>query len=114
MSGCEWLIEAHGCDPSSLADAGRLRALFDRLIQALDLHPVQEASFHQFPDPGGITGFSLLAESHVAVHTFPEYGSLCLNIFCCRERPDCAFDACLKETFGAKTVAVRKVERRYL
>ena len=114
MSGCEWLIEAHGCDAASLADARKLRTLFDRLIAALDLHPVGEPAFHQFPAPGGITGFSLLAESHVAVHTFPEYGSLCLNVFCCRERPDCDFDACLRETLSAGVVSVRKLDRPYL
>ena len=38
--------------------------------------------------PGGITGVALLAESHFAVHTFPEHGALTLNLFCCRPRPD--------------------------
>jgi len=36
MPGCEWLIEAHGCDAASLADPRTLRALFAALIAALD------------------------------------------------------------------------------
>lgn len=114
MSGCEWLIEAHGCDESALADLARLRGLFARLIDVLDLHPVADATWHQFPRTGGITGLSLLAESHIACHTFPEYRSLCLNVFCCRPRPDWDFGAYLREEFGAESVRVRRVERPYV
>lgn len=113
MSGCEWLIEAHGCSAGVLADGEALRELFAQVIAALDLHPVAETKWHQFPAPGGITGLCLLSESHLACHTFPEFGSLCLNVFCCRERPDWAFDDCLRALFGATRVMVRKVERPY-
>jgi len=113
MSGCEWVIEAHGCDPAALADLGRLRALFDTLIEALALKPVGEPAWHRFPGSGGITGLCLLAESHLACHTFPEHRSLCLNLFCCRPRPDWDFASCLKREFVARTVHVRRIERPY-
>ena len=114
MCGCEWVIEAHGCDAPALADLSKLRALFDQLTKALTLHPVVEATWHQFPGTGGITGVCLLAESHLACHTFPEYHSLCLNIFCCRPRADWDFSSCLKREFAASAVSVRRIDRPYL
>jgi S-adenosylmethionine decarboxylase len=113
MSGLEWIVEAHGCDPAVLTDARRLEELFQTLIRVLDLHSLGKSNWHKFPGTGGITGVTLLTESHLACHTFPEYGSLCLNIFCCRPRPATDFDALLKKEFGASRVCVRQVERPY-
>jgi S-adenosylmethionine decarboxylase len=113
MSGLEWIVEAHGCKPGVLSDLHALEALFDALIGELHLHPLGKTNWHQFPNTGGITGVSLLSESHLACHTFPEYGSLCLNLFCCRPRPGTDFEALLKKEFGASKVCVRRVERPY-
>jgi len=112
MSGCEWIIEAHGCDPAALSDRQALCALFGRLVEGLNLHPAAEAQWHQFSG-GGITGLALLEESHLACHTFPEFQSLCLNVFCCRPRPDWDFEDELKSRFGAGSVEVRKLDRPY-
>lgn len=113
MSGSEWIIEAHGCGAEALKDLPRLQALFQQIIDGMDLHPVDGGNWHQFPGPGGITGLRLLKESHLACHTFPEYGSLCLNVFCCKPRPDWDFQAVLETLFGASAVTVRRIERPY-
>jgi S-adenosylmethionine decarboxylase len=113
MSGIEWVVEAHGCEASNLVDLPKLRHLFDALIAGLTLHPVGCANWHQFPGAGGITGLQLLQESHLACHTFPEFGSLCLNVFCCRPRPQADFETLLKQVFGATSVHVRQIERPY-
>ncbi len=111
-TGCEWIVEAHACDAASVADLQALRDLFDTLIREMKLHPIGETMWHQFPG-GGITGLALLQESHIACHTFPEHRSLCLNVFCCKPRPDWDFAAALKREFGAESVDVRRLERPY-
>jgi len=111
--GLEWIVEAHGCSKAALADPEKLRALFADLVEAMALRPVGEAVWHQFPRTGGITGLCLLAESHLACHTFPEYESICLNVFCCRPRPDWDFTSYMQRVFGATAVNVRRIERLY-
>ena len=111
--GIEWVIEAHGCDAATLADVSRLERLFEQLTREMNLHPLGRSSWHQFPNTGGITGVSLLQESHLACHTFPEFGSLCLNLFCCRERADGDFEGIIKTELHAAFVRVRKIERPY-
>src|SRR5689334_18535692 len=111
--GLEWVLEAHGCEPGSLTDLRKLDGFFRTLIRELSLHPLGKSIWHQFPRTGGVTGFCLLSESHLACHTFPEYGSLCLNVFCCRARPNIDFERLLRDEFGATHVHVRRVERPY-
>ena len=114
MNGTEWIVEAHGCAPEALCSLPRLQFLFERIIQDLKLQVVGETHWHQFPGTGGITGLCLLAESHLACHTFPEYSSLCLNLFCCAPRAEWNFEAALREMLGAGSVNVRRVVRPYL
>jgi S-adenosylmethionine decarboxylase len=114
MAGVEWIVEAHGCRPDGLRDPAALRALFLALIDDLGLHTVGEILWHQFPITGGITGLALLSESHLTCHTFPEHGSICLNLFSCGPRPRWDFETGLREFLGAEVVCVRDVARDYI
>jgi S-adenosylmethionine decarboxylase len=114
MKGIEWIIEAQGCAPDALRNKLAVQQLFDALIEDLDLRVIGQIAWHRFPSPGGITGLCLLSESHLACHTFPEYGSLCLNLFCCRPRAEWDFESQLRVRFGARAVSVRRLDRPYV
>ena len=113
MNGREWVVEAFGCEPERLCNSGALRAMFDALVADLSLNPVGVSQWHTFPAPGGVTGVCILAESHLTVHTFPEHGSLCLNLFCCTPRDPWSWAEKLAVHVGATHVTVRVLERAY-
>ncbi len=107
------MVEAYGCNAERLTNIVHLQRLFATIVQELSLHPVGEAQWHQFPHPGGITGMCMLAESHLTVHTFPEHGSVCVNLFCCTPRADWPWASKLEQLLGASHVTVRATSRPY-
>ena len=109
--GTEWLIDASGCDEAALADLDRLRAIFNRVISDLELNVLGEIAWHQFEQPGGVSGLALLSESHLSCHTYPEFRAATFNLYCCRERASWTWETTLKEMLGATEVKVRVFER---
>lgn len=89
MSGLHLTADLEGCDPRSapMTDAEALRALCVDAASAAGLRVVGER-FHAFGAPGGVTGVLLLAESHLAVHTWPEFGSATIDVFVCNVGAD--------------------------
>lgn len=92
MHGAQLTADLHGCaaDRPAMTDPATLRAACIAAIDAAGLTPVGEL-FHRFDgasiagaaQTNGITGVVLLAESHVAVHTWPELGAVTLDVYVC-------------------------------
>ena len=108
--GTEWLVEASGCKSESLRDEPLLRAVFAKIVADLQLKTIKEI-WHKFDGEGGVTGLIALTESHLTCHTYPEHRSATFNLYCCRTRPEWNWERELKETLGAETVSVAKIER---
>jgi spermidine synthase len=93
MQGLHLTADLYGCScsPSLLTDAKALAALCARAVEKSQLTVVDE-KFFTFPDfqgqPGGVTGAVLLAESHLALHTWPERGSVTLDVYVCNFSTD--------------------------
>lgn len=66
--------------------------------------------FHQF-DPHGITGFLLLAESHISVHTWPEEGLAAIDVFTCGRMDANAVIAYLRQRLQPREERLTAVER---
>lgn len=62
-----------------LSDAGRFKLLLDGLIAQYDLRQLGEV-YHTFT-PGGFTGIVCLSESHISLHTWPEFRKINLDIY---------------------------------
>lgn len=90
MQGLHLTADLTGCDPALpvMTEPGGLRAACLEAVEAVGLRAVGEL-FHRFaPRPGtahapGVTGVVLLAESHAAVHTWPELGAVTLDVYVC-------------------------------
>src|SRR4051812_44586787 len=108
--GTEWLIEASGCNAVDLRDEAVLRRLFSAVMADLGLRSVGSV-WHTFTGEGGVTGLVALTESHLACHTYPEYGTATFNLYCCRSRPSWNWEDQLREHLGAKHVSVVRLER---
>ncbi len=109
--GTEWIVDAFGCDPSSLRSSVSLVRLFARIVEEMELRPIGEAVWHVFPGQGGITGVLLLSESHLACHTFPEHGFAAFNLYSCRPAHEWPWAERLKEAIGATHVHLRSFSR---
>jgi S-adenosylmethionine decarboxylase len=74
------------------------------------------ALFHRFDEGGGVTGVVLLAESHLAVHTWPELAAVTLDVYVCNFGRDNsaraeALLAALQGAFGASGVELHRLQR---
>jgi S-adenosylmethionine decarboxylase len=108
LPGRHLILEMYGA--TGLDDAKTIEAAFRAAIRTagatlLHLH------LHVFTPTGGVTGTASLAESHMSIHTWPEYGYAALDIFMCGQ---CDPRSCLPdllEAFAPERVDVQQVLR---
>jgi S-adenosylmethionine decarboxylase proenzyme len=116
LRGLHLTADLRGCAAAApLTDAAALAAACRAAVQAAGLQAVGEL-FHAFPPPGGVTGVVLLAESHLALHTWPEAQAVTLDVFVCNLSADNrdrarALMASMEALFGAAEVRYHRIER---
>ena len=96
---------ATGLDDCAAIEAALRAAALAAHVTVLDLR------LHHFGADCGVTGVVLLAESHISIHTWPEYGFAAVDIFMCgNSQPQRALEV-LQLAFDAPTSTVKTIAR---
>jgi len=84
--GSNIVAEFFGCPPEILDDVSLIET---RMLEAAEAAhaTVINSTFHHF-SPFGVSGVVVIQESHIAIHTWPEYGYAALDIFTCGKEID--------------------------
>src|SRR5579871_503328 len=82
MIGQHLLADFYDVDPDRLVDGGLLSECLGEAARRGGMNPIGPPVLHRF-DGGGLTGYLLLSESHIAFHTYPEHRYIALDIFSC-------------------------------
>ncbi len=111
--GLHLLLELKECNPKLLDNLDHVRDSLYGAARGVGAHVIGE-SFHQF-SPQGVTGILSIAESHISIHTWPEFNYAAADIFTCGS----AFaprDAAqiLVERFESKAPEITEIRRGLL
>ena len=111
--GKHLLLELYDCNQEALNDLGFLKSALMTAATEAGATVLGE-SFHYF-SPQGVSGVVIIAESHLSIHTWPEYGYAAADIFTCGDsvQPDVAAEV-LVEKLGAKNPSIKEIERGIL
>ncbi|XOB41367.1 MAG: adenosylmethionine decarboxylase [Candidatus Nealsonbacteria bacterium] len=93
-----------------IEDPKELKKILIGAVKAANNTPLK-ISIHKF-SPQGITGVVLLAESHISIHSWPEYNYVAIDVFTCGDKSTSnkALDY-LKKKFQPKKVKIKKIKR---
>lgn len=104
------LVEFMGCIPEILNDVSVIE---EGMVDAANKAgaTVINSTFHHF-SPYGVSGVVVIQESHLAIHTWPEFGYAAVDLFTCGDAVDSwlSFDH-LKEVFGSKNYSALEMRR---
>ena len=110
-------IDGYGGSRELLDDQAVVQGALAHLVQALGMKPITEVQVVHVPgngakDPGGWSGFVMIEESHISMHTFPLRGFVSADVYTCRNGLDVDFiETYFKETFGLTDVEKNFLKR---
>ncbi len=87
--GSHLMIDGHHAEKSKLEDKEFIHGLLEKLPLEMDMHKIMPVHVMDVtgshPEDSGITGVVIVAESHIAIHTFPEKRFVSLDVFSCKD-----------------------------
>ena len=111
--GPHLMLDGYGCDKKKLQDLNLIYRILDELPTRIGMTKIMPPYVFKYsglkPEDWGLSGFVLIAESHVSIHTFPEKNFVSVDIFSCKH-----FDSELASAYLEKAFEMEKVEKRVL
>lgn len=104
------LAEFCGCDRNLLNDRPAMERILGEAARRADA-TIVDMVFHQY-NPHGLSGVVVIAESHISIHTWPEYGYAAADFFTCGEQVD-PWKAChyMREQLKCTEMETRELPR---
>jgi len=111
--GTHLLVELKDCNPEILKNLEKVRSVLVSAAKKAKA-TVIDLSFREF-QPFGISGFVVIAESHLSIHTWPEYGYAAVDIFTCGDfiKAEVAASYIIKQ-FESKNPSIVEMKRGIL
>lgn len=108
-------IDGYGGDKELLNSERLLREILTELPRELGMHTLVEPLVVSAPDnekrdPGGWSGFVIIAESHMSVHTFPLRGFVSIDVYTCKN----GMNARVIEEYFKKAFKLSDVETNFI
>ena len=103
------LVEFMNCEPHIMNDVAAIERDMVGAAQKAGA-TVINSTFHHF-SPYGVSGVVVIQESHLAIHTWPEYGYAAVDLFTCGEMDAWISFDFLKKCFGAKSYSAIEMKR---
>lgn len=108
--GYQTLIELYGCPSELIDDQDLAQKILLDLTDVVELTVVNSV-IHHF-SPIGVSGVIVIEESHIAIHTWPEYNYVAIDFFTCNQQYDIEEGIeYLRTHFQAKKIEVKEVHR---
>jgi S-adenosylmethionine decarboxylase proenzyme len=108
--GRQILVEYYDCDADIINDVAQIENILLSATRAAKASIISH-NFHKF-SPHGVSGTIVIAESHVAIHTWPEYNYAAVDIFTCGETIDpWTIQEYIKDSFMSKNVSSIEMKR---
>jgi S-adenosylmethionine decarboxylase proenzyme len=108
--GRQILVEFYDCDSDKINDVNFIESSILAATRSSGATIISH-DFHKF-SPHGVSGVVVIAESHVSIHSWPEYNYAAVDIFTCGETIDpWVIQERLKENFESKNISSMEMKR---
>ena len=109
------IIDGYGGDPDQLSDENVVRVILDEVPDLMGMSKITQPKVLRYvgskSEDWGVSGFVMIAESHISMHTFPERRLVWADIFSCKDFDAEPVLADLKQRFGLQDMDVQTLER---